>query len=231
MRRLILPALLFVAALVVTFPHAASADGVFRPGEVVVKRQGGPATIERTKTGETLDQAMSRVCAEPGVESVARNPIARMTQATPACAVAERPRALRTSPAAGSSRSGTSTARASVNAAAAWGNVAKVGPHRRARDGRRGARHRRRLPQRRPLQALPGLRPGRLRARLRLRRRRHPPRRRERPRHPRREHDRRGRQQRRRPDRPRVRREDHAASACSTRSARATCPVIARGVR
>ena len=71
MRRPILFALLLVAALAATFPHAAAADGVFRPGELVVKRQGSPAAVERTKAGETLDQAIARVRAEPGVESAA----------------------------------------------------------------------------------------------------------------------------------------------------------------
>ncbi len=53
MRRPILFALLLVAALAATFPHAASADRVFRPGELVVKRDGSPGGVERTRAGET----------------------------------------------------------------------------------------------------------------------------------------------------------------------------------
>jgi serine protease len=129
MRRLILPALLLVAALAATFPHAAAADGVFRPGELVVKRQGSPAAIEHTHAGETLDGAMSRVRAEPGVESVARNPIARMTQ-TPS---AQPPAPWPNDPGPSGQPGGWKLTQwnffgpASVNAAAAWGNVAKVG--------------------------------------------------------------------------------------------------------
>ena len=49
MRRPILPALLLLAALHV--PAAPPVADAFRPGEVVVKRQGGPATVERARDG------------------------------------------------------------------------------------------------------------------------------------------------------------------------------------
>src|SRR4051794_3136220 len=126
MRRPILLALLLVAALAATYPHAAAADGVFRPGELVVKRQGAPVAIERTKAGETVDQAIARVRAEPGVESAAPNPIARMTQAAP-------PAPWPNDPGPSGQPGGWKLTQwnfygpASVNAAAAWGNVAKVG--------------------------------------------------------------------------------------------------------
>jgi serine protease len=126
MRRPILPALLLVAALAATFPHAASADSAFRPDELVVKRQGSPVTVERTREGETVEQAIARVRVQPGVESVARNPVARMTQAAP-------PAPWPNDPGPSGQPGGWKLTQwnfygpASVNAAAAWGNVAKAG--------------------------------------------------------------------------------------------------------
>ena len=95
MRRLILPALLFVAALAVTFPHAASADGVFRPGELgrqAPGRSGGDRAHEGGRDARPGDVPRPRGAGR----RVGRPQPDRPHDAghTP-CAVAERPRALR----------------------------------------------------------------------------------------------------------------------------------------
>jgi serine protease len=125
MRRQILPALLLVAALAAAFPHAARADASFRPGEVVVKRQGRAAAVEHARTGESVGAAIARLRAEPGVESAAPNPVAHITQA-PAAPWPNDPGPA-AQPGGWKLTQWNFYGPASVNAAAAWGNVAKAG--------------------------------------------------------------------------------------------------------
>jgi serine protease len=131
MRRLVIPALLLVAALAATFPHAARADDAFRPGEIVVKRHGQAATIERPHAGETVEQAIARLRAQPGVDSAARNAIAHMSQSPPTPAP-EAPAPWPNDPGPSAQPGGWKLTQwnfygpASVNAAAAWGNLAKA---------------------------------------------------------------------------------------------------------
>jgi serine protease len=127
MRRLIPPALLLAVAVAAAFPHAARAEA-FRPGEVVVKREGSPVRIEHTRAGETVAQAVARLRAEPGVDSAAPNAVARVTQAPPAPAPP-----WPNDPGPAAAPGGWKLTQwnffgpASINAAAAWGNVAKAG--------------------------------------------------------------------------------------------------------
>ena len=122
MRRPILLTALLAAALAAV-PAQAGASPAFRPGEVVVKRHGKAATVEPTRPGEAVEDAIARLRAQPGVESAAPNPIARMTQAGP----------WPNDPGPANQPGGWKLTQwnfdgpASVNAAAAWGNVAKVG--------------------------------------------------------------------------------------------------------
>jgi serine protease len=122
MRRLILPALL-LAAVAAAAPQTAGAAASFRPGEVVVKRDGAPVSVERTRAGETVAQAVARLQGQPGVTSAAPNPVARIAQAAP----------WPNDPGPVGQPGGWKLTQwnfdgpASVNAAAAWGNVAKAG--------------------------------------------------------------------------------------------------------
>jgi serine protease len=122
MRRPLLLPLLLVAVFAAV-PGKAAATPAFRPGEVVVKRQGRAASVERVRRGETVQEAIARLRAEPDVESAAPNPIARMTQAAP----------WPNDPGPANQPGGWKLTQwnfdgpYSVNAAAAWGNVAKAG--------------------------------------------------------------------------------------------------------
>lgn len=124
MRRLVLAALL-LAAIAAAFPSFARADAAFRSDELVVQRDGRAAAVERTRPGEALQQAMARVRAEPGVTSVTRSPIARMTQ-EPAAPWPNDP-GPSGQPGGWKLTQWNFYGPASVNAAAAWGNVAAAG--------------------------------------------------------------------------------------------------------
>jgi serine protease len=128
MRRPALSVLLLLAALLVVASPATAGADAFRPGEIVVKRHGQAVAVERAKDGETTAQAIARLQADPAVESAARNPVARMTQAPPAPAAP-----WPNDPGPANQPGGWKLTQWnfdgpwSVNAAAAWGNVAKAG--------------------------------------------------------------------------------------------------------
>jgi serine protease len=131
MRRQILPALLLATALAAAFPHVARAGEAYRPGEIVVKRDGGALAVEHARPGETVDAAIARLASQKGVRSAAPNAVAHITQAAPPAPAPAAP--WPNDPGPSGQPGGWKLTQwnfygpASINAAAAWGNVAKAG--------------------------------------------------------------------------------------------------------
>jgi serine protease len=125
MRRLIPLSMLLAGIALSAIPAAAhAATQAFRPHEVVVKRHGEAATVERTAPNETVDEAIVRIERLPGVEYAAPNAVAH---------IAQTPTPWPNDPGNTGVAGGWKQMQwnmdgpFSVNAEAAWGNLAKAG--------------------------------------------------------------------------------------------------------
>ncbi len=80
-----LPLLATVAALaaLLAAPAAHADPPAFNPGEVVVKREGEPARAVAVPAGTTVGEAVAELRDDPGVQSAAPSPIARIAGAWP----------------------------------------------------------------------------------------------------------------------------------------------------